>query len=172
MARSQSAYVRGAVVACQRDHREQQLEVTVAKWGIQDVEAALKVLPKGPVGEARYSLCDLSRDADASFAVAALDVTLQPSVGLKVLAFNSLDDEDPDGVLCTPSDDVAPGVLPPQLVLTTADAHLLYRTEAAIKAKGGADSSGRSASASRPARRWRSETTASTPATGRSSRPS
>ena len=112
MARSQSAYVKGAVVACQRDHREQQLEVTVAEWGIQDVEAALKVLPKGPVGEARYSLCDLSRDADASFAVAALDVTLQPSAGLEVLAFNSLDDEDPDGVLCTPSGDAAPGVLP------------------------------------------------------------
>ena len=144
----------------------------MADWGIQDVEAALKALPKGPVGEARYSLCDLSRDADASFALAALDVTLQPSAGLKVLAFNSLDDEDPDGVLCTPPDDVAPGVLPPQLVLTTAAAHLLYPYGGRHQGEGRRRFSGPSASASRPARRWRSETTASTPATGRSSRPS
>ena len=64
-------------------------------------------------------------------------VTLRAGSRLEVLAFNSVDDRDPDGVLAPAGPAAGEGDLPPQLELTPDAAWLKLRFEGQVKAAGG-----------------------------------
>jgi hypothetical protein len=82
----------------------------------------------------------LRRPLDASVVLPEAGgavVTLRAGSRLEVLAFNSADDRDPDGVLAPPGPAAGEGGLPPLVELTPDAAWLKLRFEGQVKAAGG-----------------------------------
>ena len=92
---------------------------------------AAQLLSNDPIGSAALNVTPLGLTLKPGFSIPASDVTLSPTSALSVMAFNSLDDADVDGVLLPPG---PAGEPPRMLTLATKGAWLKYRLEANAKA--------------------------------------
>ncbi len=96
-----------------------------------DQADAAQLISSDPIGSAALNVTPVGLTLKPGFSMPTPDVTLSPSSALSVMAFNSLDDADVDGILL-PSG--AAGEPPRMLTLATKGAWLKYRLEANLKA--------------------------------------
>ena len=89
---------------------------------------AAQLVSSDPIGSAALNVTPVSLTLKSGFLIGSADVTLSPTSALSVLAFNSLDDVDVDGIL------MPAGEPPRVLTLATKGAWLKYRLEANLNA--------------------------------------
>jgi hypothetical protein len=96
-----------------------------------DQADAAQLVSSDPIGSAALNVTPVGLTLKSGFSIPTSDITLSPTSALSVMAFNSLDDADADGILL-PSG--AAGQPPRMLTLATEGAWLKYRLEANLKA--------------------------------------